>query len=200
MPIILDIETSTFFRPYDKRPREMQLKEMVFGIAVTYNDYTKEWREWGIKDLVPLWKYLQNTTVCGWNIVNFDIPVIRLTLQGDGYPADDSIRAWDIFNQVKEKTGRWYSLNVIAKANLGREKTADGAQAALWLQEWLSTQDDALLRKAFDYCRNDVWLEYSLYAHLQTGKPLVLPPIPGKGFQANLYYHRDGSITDGSSI
>jgi hypothetical protein len=196
MALLLDIETPTVFKKGDRRPRETQLKEMTFGIAVTYDDEADEYKEWGITDLPALWAYMQGKVICGWNIVSFDIPVIRYTLQGDGYPAFETLMAWDLFLQIREKTGRWYGLEQIALENVGRGKSADGLQAARWLQEWLSTQDPDLLRKAFNYCRGDVELEYALYAHLKAGKPLKLPPLVGKGTNETFYYQPDGRITD----
>lgn len=197
MAIILDLETCNWFSKGDSRPRGIQLKEMIFGIAVTYDDVTREYKEWGMKDLVGLWLYMKKNIVCGWNIIDFDIPVIRYNLQGDGYPADESIEAYDLFHLIREKTGRWYSLNAATKANLGQEKTADGLQAAKWLAEWLETKDETLYRQAMDYCRNDVALEYALYHKLHSGSPLELPVMPEKKFFSRMYYNPDGTVTEG---
>lgn len=196
MAIVLDIETVNFFNRLDQRPRELQLRDMIFGLAVTYDDQTGEYKEWGMKDLVALWLYMKSQTVCGWNIIDFDIPVIRYALQGDGYPADESIMAYDLFHLIRQKTGRWYSLNAATKANLGREKTADGLQAAKWLAEWLETKDETLYRQAMDYCRNDVALEYALYEKLSKGESLELPIVPEKKIFTRLLYNANGSVSE----
>lgn len=182
--IYLDIETLDFFQdPAIKAlPREQQLRAMRFGIAVTYNDTGDEWREWLPDQLPDLWAYLQGDIVAGWNIRSFDIPVIIHGMARLGHQVDASaIRARDLFYSIRDVTGRWYKLEEIAQSNLGRGKSADGQQAAVWLREWQTTGDIAPLRQALDYCQRDVELERDLYRWLYDGKPLLLPHRPAKG-------------------
>lgn len=119
--------------------------------------------------------------LCGWNVRDFDLPVIHANLaRFHDYPAADIDpigRVVDLFDDIRQATGRWYKLDVVAAANLGRHKVAHGQQAA----EWLRSGDPALIRRAVEYCRDDVTLVTALYDKLQHGEGLVLPPRPERG-------------------
>lgn len=199
--IYLDIETLDFFAdPAIKAlPRERQLKAIRFGIAVTYNDAADEWLEWATSDIGDLWPYLRlpGTTLAGWNIVDFDWPVIRngIIPYGDALLSHGHEPEFhDLFHTIKAKTGRWYKLDVVTQANLGRAKSADGQQAALWLRDWYENGNGAALRQALDYCRLDVELERDLYLHLTSGKPLRLPPRAERQEINELLYYADGAV------
>lgn len=200
--IYLDIETLDFFADAHIKslPRAEQLTAMRFGIAVTYNDVADEWLEWTPDQLPDLWAYLRyahsDAPVAGWNIAEFDWPVIRNNVARFG----DAIlyhgrqpELDDLFQRIKAKTGRWYKLEVVAQTNLGRGKSADGQQAAEWLREWSESGDQEALRKALDYCRLDVELERDLYLHLAQ-QPLRLPPRVERGELNELLYYADGTV------
>lgn len=175
--IYLDIETLDFFSDPQIKvlPRAEQLAALRFGCAVTYNAAADEWLEWD--SVMDLWPYLRTrgTTVCGWNIIDFDWPVLRANVASyDGYLLESGHEpeAVDLFAEIRRTTGRWYKLEEVAQANLGRGKLADGQLAA----EWLRSGDPELVRKAMVYCRHDVELTISLHSRLLGGDPLILPP------------------------
>lgn len=169
---------------------------MQFAIAVTYNDEIDEWKEWTLPMLPHLWEYLKTDTVCGFNIVAFDLPVIMYSLwrMGEKCEGYNQLRTHDLFALIREVTGRWYSVEALVISNLGRSKNGSGLEVAGWLAEYEVTGDESLLRKSFTYCRNDVDLEYSLYRILLGGAPLILPPIPKKAFHTTLKFYLDGRI------
>lgn len=193
--IYLDIETLDFF--LDERiralPRAEQLQAIRFGIAVTYCDLRDEWREWLPDQLADLWAYLFGHDIAGWNIADFDIPVIEYNLARLGHKTGEhDIMLHDIFQGIRARTGRWYKLELVAQANLGRGKSADGQQAAEWLREWYVGGSREALRKALDYCRLDVELERDLHLHL-TQQPLRLPPRPDRRELNEILYYADGT-------
>lgn len=193
--IFLDIETLDFFQ--DERikalPRAEQLAAIRFGIAVTYCDQRDEWREWLPDQLPDLWGYLFGHDIGGWNIADFDIPIIEHNLRSLGHrPREGSLVLHDIFQQIRTKTGRWYKLETVSQANFGRGKSADGQQAAEWLREWQDKGDQEALRKALDYCRLDVELERDLHLHLAQ-QPLRLPPRPDRRELNEILYYADGT-------
>lgn len=188
----LDIETASWFTRGDPRPREEQLRDQKFAIAVTYDDQTGEYIEWTKKDLIPLWHYLLTDTITGFNIIDFDLPVIRYNMPPGTILPEKQPVCYDIFAEIRHHTTYWFSLNAVLIANNLGAKTADGLQAAQWLAEYERTQDEALLRKALDYCRNDVALEYALYKFLADGNELWLPPI--KDMKRGIMYKKDGSV------
>lgn len=181
--IFFDIETLDFFHDpaIAALPREQQIGALRFGVAVTYNDHMDMWLTWSLDELPMLWSYLVNENICGWNIRAFDLPVIHANLaRFHDYPnadLDPIGRVVDIVDDIRQATGRWYKLDTVAQANLGRGKIAHGQQAT----EWLRSGDPALMRKAAEYCRDDVALVVALYEKLRRGEALVLPPRLERG-------------------
>lgn len=184
--IYLDIETTTWFSDPDIKalPRDQQIKAMRFGCAVTcfVNDEVASdepvWQEWTAGQIDALYHYLcwANQQICGWNSLAFDWPVIINNAERSGVRLleieHETVRHADLFDFIKGKTGRWYSLETVAQANLGRGKLADGQKAA----EWLRSGDPDLVTMALEYCRYDVQLTMDLAAILKRGEPLRLPP------------------------
>lgn len=188
MTVFLDIETLDFFQDAHIKalPRDQQLKAMCFGCAVTcfVNDEVASdepvWQEWTANQIDALYHYLCwcNQQICGWNSLAFDWPVIINSAERAGVQLleieHETVRHADLFDFIKQKTGRWYSLEVVAQHNLGRGKLADGQKAA----EWLRSGDADLVAKALEYCRYDVQLTMDIAAILKRGEPLRLPPRP----------------------
>lgn len=194
--IYLDIETLDFFGDAHIKdlPREEQLKALRFGCAVTAQVLpTGEmlWREWGVGHAHQLYRDLLwspfDTQIVGWNIAGFDIPVIRANLRPDSFEDSFEIpddRIIDLFAQIRATTGRWYKLEDVAMATLGRGKLADGQQAT----EWLRSGDPVLTRKALDYCRHDVQLVMDLHGRLLSGEYLRLPPRTKRGERNEIHW------------
>lgn len=196
--IFLDIETPNFFGDAELAglPREAQILAIRFGFAVTWGlpqpqrdesltdeerrpDVFRVWRDYGgvepmpTGDAIELWdQLLRDSLVVGWNIQSFDLPVLfREYIRGMGDVAPRWPSVLDLMEEIKVATGRWYKLDDIARTNLGRGKTADGKQAAVWLH-------NGELDKAIAYCQEDVQLVRDLHAAIAAGESLVLPPQP----------------------
>jgi hypothetical protein len=197
-PIYLDIETPNFFGDAELAglPREAQLLAIEFGFAVTWGlpqpplgepladgaqraDAFRVWRDDVGVDPAPaghaaeLWdQLLAASLVVGWNIQSFDLPILfREYIKRVGDVAPRWPRTLDLMDEIKAATGRWYKLDDIARANLGRGKTADGKQAAGWLRS-------GELDRAIAYCQEDVQIVRELHAAIVAGGSLVLPPQP----------------------
>lgn len=174
--LYLNCETLDFFQDEHIKslPRDQQLQAMRLGVAVTSHHYG-DFFEWFPRDINGLWNELGETDlIVGWNIIDFDLPVLNanwLAIEGDETDLS-TLPCYDIFAEIRKVTGRWYSLEAVAQANLGRGKLADGQKAA----EWLRSGDSDLIAKALEYCRYDVQLIIDLHAILLSGEPLRLPP------------------------
>jgi hypothetical protein len=185
----VDIETPTWFDdPAIKAlPRDLQLLAMHYGIAVTWDkEVAGSQREnfddpafelWNDDDANLLWHYLHRfDVIAGWNIIAFDLPIISHAASESIHAAHGFPQVFDLFDIIRKITGRWYKLETMAQANLGRSKTGDGKQASKWLRE-------GELQMAADYCRNDVELERDLGQMALEGDWLTLPGLdkPGQG-------------------
>lgn len=187
--IYLDIETLDFFQ--DERikalPRDKQLKAMRLGVAVTCND-KNDFATYFPSDLGSLWCELYEADlVVGWNIADFDLPILRYHW---GEADLSRLNCCDIFAEIRTVTGRWYKLEDVAQANLGRGKLADGQKAA----EWLRSGDAELIAKAVEYCRYDVQLTVDLHAILLSDQPLRLPPRLARQEINEILFWRDGRV------
>lgn len=181
MAVYLDIETLDFFQDAHIKAlqRDQQLAAMRFGCAVTYHADSGDWQDWTDEGVIALYWMLcmENTQpIVGWNIINFDWPVIINNARLAGHNVlqieHESKELIDLFDLIRRATGRWYSLESVAQHNLGRGKLADGQKAA----EWLRSGEPEQIAKAFEYCRHDVQLTIDLHEILLRGEPLRLPP------------------------
>jgi len=186
MLIYLDIETTSFFSDPEiaRLPRAQQIPALAahFGVAVTW-DAVDGWRTWYAGDVTDLWEALRGNQIAGWNVIHFDVPLIQqaASLAGAPDPGLDPWTALDLFAEIRTRTSRWYKLEEIAQANLGRGKSGDGQQAA----EWLRSGDLALTIRAADYCRLDVQLVIDLHALARTVGLLL--PARGKDTDPTTY-------------
>lgn len=180
--IYLDIETLDFFAdPHIKAlPRPLQLVHMRFGCAVTYDARADEWLTWGASAEYALAGYILDSglTIVGWNIWEFDIPLLALHTDPPCQPPPCIDLMLILRQATKAATGteRWYSLQDAAMANLGRGKSGNGQHAA----EWLRSGDPALMAQAHDYCRQDVQLVIDLFAVAQV-QGLLCPARRDRG-------------------
>lgn len=146
----------------------------------TVTPIADHWQIFHAPDIVHLYHYLCLTgePLIGWNITSFDWPIIlNSTRQAGHHPLEielESVIIVDLFDMIRTTTGRWYSLEAVAQANLGRGKLATGQQAT----DWLRSADPAHLDQAVNYCRADVQLVIDLHAKLLSGDYLILPPRP----------------------
>lgn len=197
--IYLDIETLDFFQDEHIKalPRDQQLRSMRLGCAVTYNATSGDWLEWFGEDIADLFPYLcygPAHPVCGWNVIDFDWPVICHNAAAKGGDAlvsrSKTPEMIDLFDLIRKATGRWYKLEDVAQANLGRGKLADGQKAA----EWLRSGNKELIAKAVEYCRRDVQLTVDLYEILLSDRPLRLLPRSARQELNDILFWRNGRI------
>jgi DNA polymerase elongation subunit (family B) len=194
MHIYLDLETTAFFTDahIKKLPRPQQIPALArhFGVAVTW-DEAHTWRTWYPEDIQDLWQTLQGQTIVGWNVIDFDVPLIQQAAALAGYP-DPGLNPWyslDLFAEIRTRTGRWYKLEEVSQANLGRGKIGSGQEAA----EWLRSGDPALAKQALVYCQFDVQLVMDLHTKAQTDGLLLLPRPRDNLGTYRLWLNADGS-------
>lgn len=133
--------------------------------------------------------------IVGWNVIEFDLAYLILhRWRHDPAALDTAARLtlvdpFAVLRRVsRELTGRerWYRLDAIARATLGRGKESDGAQSS----QWLASGDPALVRQAAAYCRADVQMLVDLL-HAATTTGLRCPPRPERGEQGALHVRLD---------
>jgi hypothetical protein len=186
--IYLDVEVLDFFNDPEiaPLPRWRQHAALRFGLATTYdsaNGFTTYWPD----DIGALWHAL--CTIPGpivtWNGDAFDIPYLIVQAVRMGITRDpwqelpDSLDLMALIQRESKRMSgkeRWYKLDVIAYANLGRSKIGHGDEAAAWLR----SGDPELIQQAAAYCQDDVQLVRDLHAQLLAGSPLICPSRPDR--------------------
>jgi DEAD/DEAH box helicase domain-containing protein len=90
--------------------------------------------------------------VVGFNVKRFDYRVLS------GYTDIDfkAFHTLDLLEDIHRQLGFRLSLDHLARATLGIQKSADGLQALKWWKE-------GKLRKIIDYCRKDVVITRDIY-------------------------------------
>lgn len=190
MNIFLSTLARTSFNDPDilRLPRYKRMSAMHFALAVTHADIESEPRIWESDPTAALWSYLDQPGNCivGFNVIEFDLPLI----QG---ATGQSIELWnfttfDIFNIIREKTGRWYRQQYLSIINLGHGRGGEDPTGAV--RAGLAG-DEAQWQHAIEYCRAGVNLNRQLLDILQRGKPLLLPALPDREEYEALYFYMD---------
>jgi DNA polymerase III epsilon subunit-like protein len=152
-----------------------KISRMGLSIGVTYSTARCEYRIYGEKQVDDLVKELQRADlVVGFNNLRFDYEVLH------GYTALDlrQLPTLDMLVELQNSLQHRLSLDAIATATFGVEKTAEGMQALQWFKE-------GKLLEIAEYCCYDVKLtrlvhEYGVHnrqLHYQNrfGKKLTVP-------------------------
>ncbi len=149
-----------------------KISQMGMSIGVTYSTGLGEYKIYGESQVDTLIKDLQRADlVVGFNNLRFDYEVLH------GYTALDlrQLPTLDLLVDLQNRLQHRLSLDAIATATFGVEKTAEGLQAIEWFRE-------GKLLEIAEYCCYDVKLtrmvhEYGvnnreLHYHNRFGKKL----------------------------
>ena len=152
-----------------------KIREMRMSIGVTYSTARGEYRIYGEKQVDALLSDLQRADlVVGFNNLRFDYEVLHY------YTVLDlrQIPTLDVLVELQKKLQHRISLDSVATATLGVEKTAEGMQAIRWFRE-------GRLMDIAEYCCYDVKItrlvhefgarHRQLYYKDRFGKKLVVP-------------------------
>ncbi len=152
-----------------------KISRMGMSVGVTFSTARGDYRIYAERQINDLLADLQRADlVVGFNILRFDYEVLH------GYTPFDlrQLPTLDMLVDLAEKLQHRLSLDSIATATLGVEKTAEGMQAIRWFK-------DGQLLKIAEYCCYDVKLtklvhEYGLkhgqlHYHNRFGRKLTVP-------------------------
>jgi len=123
-----------------------KIREMRMSIGVTYSTVRNEYRIYGEKQVDDLLNQLQRADlVVGFNNLRFDYEVLHY------YTVLDlrQIPTLDVLIELQRTLQHRLSLDSVATATLGVEKTSEGMQAIHWFRE-------GRLLDIAEYCCYDV--------------------------------------------
>ena len=162
-----------------KLPLAQRAGALRFGFAVTYDEMFG-WRTWTTSLVDLLWTHLTmaDIRIVGWDIEEYDLPMIRGAVQDE-----EPTPFVDLSAQIMAATRRHYKLDSIARANLNRGKILDTGLVI----EWLRAGNSDAMTKVTEHCRNNIQLVMDLFDLIRQGQPLVLP---GRQQSADLGWDR----------
>jgi DEAD/DEAH box helicase domain-containing protein len=143
--LYFDLETQ---RSADEVGGWDHISRMGMSVGVTYNCAGSEYRIYGEQQVDDLIKELQRADlIVGFNHMRFDFEVLH------GYTTLDlrQLPTLDMMLDLQNKLQHRISLDAIAVATFGVEKTAEGLQAIHWFKQ-------GKLLEIAEYCCYDVKL------------------------------------------
>jgi DEAD/DEAH box helicase domain-containing protein len=152
-----------------------KISRMGMSVGVTYSTARGGYQIYGEKQVNELIQDLQRADlIVGFNHLRFDYEVLH------GYTALDlrQLPTLDLMLELQNRLQHRLSLDAIATATFGLEKTAEGLQAIMWYRE-------GKLLEVAEYCCYDVKLtklvheygaqHHQLHYHNRFGKKLTVP-------------------------
>ena len=139
-----------------------KIRDMRMSIGVTYSTARGDYRIYGEKDVDELLTELQRAdVVVGFNNIGFDYEVLH------GYTILDlsQLPTLDMLVEIKKNLPHRLSLDSIAHATMGVEKTAEGLQAIRWFKE-------GKLIEIAEYCCYDVKITKLVHEYGAANKQL----------------------------
>jgi hypothetical protein len=139
-----------------------KIRDMRMSIGVTYSTARGDYRIYGEKDVDELLTELQRADlVVGFNNLGFDYEVLH------GYTILDltQLPTLDMLVEIKKILPHRLSLDSIAHATMGVEKTAEGLQAIRWFKE-------GKLLEIAEYCCYDVKITKLVHEYGAANKQL----------------------------
>ncbi|MCH8187255.1 MAG: ribonuclease H-like domain-containing protein, partial [Proteobacteria bacterium] len=123
------------------------------SVVCIYDSETDSYDTFFEEELPRLWPILEKTDMLiGYNSDHFDIPLLNKYYPGDLM----HIKSLDLLKEIKQSLGKRLKLDSIAKATLGKGKSAHGLQAVEW---WKNGE----VEKVKQYCLEDVKITKELY-------------------------------------
>jgi hypothetical protein len=125
-----------------------KIRDMRMSIAVTYNTACGEYRIYGEAQIDDLIHELRRADlIVGFNNIGFDYEVLH------GYTVLDmtQLPTLDLMMELRKAVPHRLSLDAVAHATMGVEKTSEGLQAIRWFKE-------GKLYEVAQYCCYDVKL------------------------------------------
>ncbi len=150
--IFFDLETQKSFQEVGGRENARLLR---VSVAVTFSTATNAFNSYTEKEVAALVADLKAADrVIGFNLLNFDYTVLK------AYTSErlSELPTLDLLDDLYNKLGFRVSLDALANATLGTNKSGDGLDAIRWYRE-------GKIDELIAYCRDDVAITKKLFEH-----------------------------------
>lgn len=151
--LVIDFETK---KSFEEVGGKQNLRDLGISVAGVYSYRDDAFRAYEEHELPEFEEQLLHTEhLIGFNIINFDLPVLAPYLTRVSL---DRIAVTDIFDDAVKFLGHRIGLAGLAKATLGASKSGDGLEALKWFKE-------GRIEEVKRYCLDDVRLTHDLYEY-----------------------------------
>jgi DEAD/DEAH box helicase domain-containing protein len=175
--LVFDIETQNFFTDEGVGWNNFEaLKISVICVYSYAQDKYINYEEHELHEAVELFRNADK--IVGFSMNRYDVPVLnayfaRMKLENPlNLFEKDRL---DLLDEIEFKTGKRISLNKLAQANLGTEKSGHGAQA-------IELYKEGKIDELKSYCQKDVEITKALYEVYRDKKFFLLPKRDAEGF------------------
>jgi DEAD/DEAH box helicase domain-containing protein len=166
--LVFDIETQNFFTNPDVGwDNYAALKISVVGVYSYLEDRYYCYEENEMDKLAELFNDAKR--IVGFSMNRYDVPVLNNYFQRiPGAPKLWEMERVDLLEEIEMATGQRISLDRLAGANLGVNKTHHGSEA-------ITLYRDGKIEELKAYCLNDVKLTKDLYDLYRKQNYLLMP-------------------------
>ena len=149
--VFFDLESQNLFQDVGGREN---IEKLRVACAVTWSTQTNDFSVYWEKDVPALIEELKSATkVIGFNLRGFDYLVLQPYAPEIRFA---SLPTLDMLLDLQRILGFRVSLDSVASASLGANKTADGVQSVEWFRA-------GELNKVAEYCKADVDITRRVY-------------------------------------
>ncbi len=166
--LVFDIETQNFFTDPDVGWDNFDaLKISVVGVYSYLEDRYYCYEEHEMDKLAELFNDARR--IVGFSMNRYDVPVLNNYFQRlKNGPKLWEMERVDLLEEIEMATGQRVSLDRLASANLGMNKTHHGSEA-------IALYRDGKMEELKEYCVNDVKLTKELYDLYRKQNFLLMP-------------------------
>lgn len=150
--VFFDVETQ---RTFDEVGGRHNTHRLGLAAAVSYSTRDGQFHHYTedtVADLIAELKAADQ--VVGFNVLSFDYQVLRAYTEEPLH----RLPTVDMLDHIYRRLGFRVSLDNLATATLGIQKSADGLQAVRWYQE-------GRIQEVIEYCQQDVEVTRRLYEY-----------------------------------
>ena len=149
--VFFDLETQNLLQDVGGRSG---IEKLRLSCGVTFSTERNDFAVYWENDAQTLIEELKAADrVIGFNVIGFDYPVLRPYAPRFNFA---SLRTLDLLQDIHRTLGFRLSLDSIAEASLGENKSADGLKAVEWFRA-------GELEKVAEYCKVDVDITRQVY-------------------------------------
>lgn len=150
--VVFDVETQKSFKEITDRKKIHNLKISVVGLYDSARNVYEAYEE---KDLIKVDEIFRNAdAIIGFNSNGFDLPILAPYL----FTPIENLLSIDLMEEIQKSLGHRVTLQSVAEATLGMNKSGDGLGA-------IEMYKEGRMEELKKYCLQDVQITKEIYEY-----------------------------------